>query len=160
MISGALHRPSCPPTHPNGWPCLHLLLSSFMIFCLSHHKVTAGRGLGWAQARLLTRCFWGVNTLSEPGIKDTAAYPPSTLLNSFFFPFWANNCESPLFCSAASDWLPTVTGCLTHMHLHTLTTHTIKLLLGFSPVATYLVVYSPLSVRALTWRKVTVKMFK
>lgn len=40
---------------------------------------------GWTERLfLLTRRFRGENTLSQPGIKDTAAYPPSALLSYTF----------------------------------------------------------------------------
>lgn len=69
----------------------HLFSNSLFLLSLTHvillflFSPDFSHSHGWTERLFfLTRHFRGENTLSQPGIKDTAAYPPSALLNYTF----------------------------------------------------------------------------
>lgn len=77
----------------------------------------------WLAAGVVKRGFWQevseANTLSQWGIKKTAAYPPSTLLSPLFFFSWSKQVSILLCCCDLPAHHDSVLNKHTHAHMQT-----------------------------------------
>lgn len=114
LLPSVLFRPSLFSTDVLFFPPL-----------LRHRDAMAAHRAG--EERLLTRSFREANTLSQWGIRKTAAYPLSTVLR---FSSLVNNWESPLLsCCCCCCYLPAHCDRLLNTHMLTPVTHNLTHLL-------------------------------